>query len=418
LTTDAPDWRKSRLRRALTAAAQKVAEEWDQVLASAVGGLTEHPGRRLAAAEAALETFQKYCVELAQAHRGRLDHHAQKTQKAWQHLEDALAGCLAGAGGAWGFQALFFGNRSRRLLRVFMDHLAAFARQRLIEEVAGSAQQFFAILHGRLEDRLRELAFTRQRLRHLQECLESPAVDGDELAVTRYGTDTTLSHSPLPSAEAFWETIRQSATAHVVLPGGEDDLERAAGRFLSGLTIEHWTQLDQVLQDQVLGPLGGLQQACSACADLTRNLAAPLVDRAAACLGEHLPVMDVAQVQFTVAGERQMDVMAQARECLDRANPLVRGKDETNQQAFLLVPGSDAGKAFGDQSRKAIPRLNLVRVPGQADLMFCCEQGCLTVEDLQRLLGPCRPAYEALSGIPHSSPHARCDILDWVPLDP
>jgi hypothetical protein len=416
--SETPDWRKSRLRRALTAAAQKVSEQWDQELANVLWGLMEHPGRRVAASESALQTFQKFCVESAEAHRGRLEQQVQRSQKAWQQLQDALAGCLSGGGSGWGFQALFFGNRSRRLLRVFMDHLAAFARQQLAEEMAGSAQQFFAILHGRLEDRLRELAFIRQRLRHLQECLESPAVDGDELAVTRFGTEVTLSHSPLPSAESFWDAIRQSATAHVVLPQGENDLERAAGRFLGGINPEQWTQLDQVLQDQVLAALGGLHHACATCADLTRNLAAPLIDRAALCLGDHLPIMDVAQVQFTLAESRQEDIAAQARECLERAVPLVAGKDVANQQALLLVPTSEAGKTFGEQARTAIPKLNLVRVPGQADLMFCREQGHLTIEDLQRLLHPCRPAYEALAGVPHSSPHARCDILDWVPLDP
>ena len=36
-------------------------------------------------------------------------------------------------------------------------------------------------------------------------------------------------------------------------------LERAAGRFLTGLAPNVWSLLDQALQDQVLGPLGGLQ---------------------------------------------------------------------------------------------------------------------------------------------------------------
>src|SRR5262249_52156681 len=153
-------------------------------------------------------------------------------------------------------------------------------------------------------------------------------------------------------------------------------------------------------------PLGGLHQACTRCADLTRNLAAPLVDRAAAALGEHLPIMDVAQVQFTLAQSNQEDIAAQALSCLERARPLVSGKDESNQQTLLLLPASDAGKTFGDQARKANPQLTLVRVPGQADLMFCREQGFLTVEDLQRLLRPCRPAYENMAGVPQSSPHA------------
>jgi hypothetical protein len=416
---ETPDWRKSRLHRTLLAAAQKVAEEWDGNLAGVLWGLMEHPGRRVAAAEAALVRFQNFCEESLVAHAGRCEQQALRTQKAWKHLEEAFEASLAGTGGAgWGFQALFFGNRSRRLLRVFMDHLAAFARQRLAEEVAGAAQQFFAFLHGRLADRARELGFCRQRLRHLQECLESPAVDGEELAVTRFGTEMTLSHSPIPSAESFWEAIRQSATAHVVLPQGEEDLERAASRFLLGLNQDQWVQLDQVLQDQVLAPRDGLHHACVSCADLTRNLAGPLVDQAAQCLGAHLPIMDVAQVKLSSSETQAPELDAQTRECFDRAVPLVGGKDPANQQASLLIPGSEAGKTFGEQAKAAIGQLSVVRVPGQADLMFCREQGYLSMEDLQRLLGPYRPAYEALAGAPQSSPHARCDIVDWVPLDP
>jgi hypothetical protein len=415
--SETPDWRKCRLHRVLGTAAQRVAEEWDQQLIGTTWGLMEHTGRRLAAADSALARFQKYCVEASEAQRERLEQQAHRTHKAWQHLEQALAACLAGAGsGGWG--SLFFGNRARRLLRVFMDHLAAFARQRLTEEIDGSVQQFFAILHGRLADRSRELTFTRQRLRHLQECLDSPHVDGDDLAITRYGAEGSLGTSPLPSAEYFLETIRQSATAHVVLPQGEDDLERAGLRFLGKLNPEQWTQLDQFLQDRVLGPLGGLQNACATCGDLTRNLAVPLVDQAAACLSEHLPSMDVAEVEFALAETQQQDLAVQTRECYESACPLVCGSDPSNQQAHLLIPASEAGKAFGDEARKTLPDLRIVRVPGQADLMFCREQGYLSIEDLQRLLRPCRAAYEEMAGVPHSSPHARCDIVDWMPLDP
>jgi hypothetical protein len=416
---DVGEWKKNRLGRALGGAAQKVAEEWDRDLAATLLRLMDHPGRRVAAAEQAFTRLQKICVEASQSYRERLEQQTARTDKAWQYLEKALEACLGGGGGGgWGLQALFFGNRTRRQLRVFMDHLAAFARQRLAEEVVAAAQQFYASLHGRLSQRLRDLQFCRQRLRHLEESLDTPEVDGDALTVTRLGSDTPLGNSPLPSTETFWESIRQSATAHVVLPQGELDLERAALRFLGGLHPEHWTQLDQALQDRVLGKLGGLQNACSSCSDLARHLAAPLVDQAASSLGAHLAIMDVAQVQFSLAQTQNQDVASQTRQCLERAEPLVSGKDPASQQAFLLIPASEAGKQFGEEARKAVPEVKPVHVPGQADLMFCREQGLLTLEDLQQLLAPCRPAYETLANVPHSSPHARCDIMDWVPLDP
>jgi hypothetical protein len=62
--------------------------------------------------------------------------------------------------------------------------------------------------------------------------------------------------------------------------------------------------------------------------------------------------------------------------------------------------------------------LILVRMPGQSDLMVCREQGPLSVADLQRLFQSCRRAYDETAPVPTTSPHARFDILDWVPLDP
>ena len=88
------------------------------------------------------------------------------------------------------------------------------------------------------------------------------------------------------------------------------------------------------------------------------------------------------------------------------------------QHSFLLVPASEAGKEFAEQARQALPEVHLVNVPGQADLSFCREQAGLGVDDLERVLRPCRSAYVEMSAVPHSSPHARFDIQDWTPLDP
>jgi hypothetical protein len=88
------------------------------------------------------------------------------------------------------------------------------------------------------------------------------------------------------------------------------------------------------------------------------------------------------------------------------------------QTSFLLVPATDAGKTYADEAQRAVPDLQTVRVPGQAHLLFCREQGYLAAEDLQRMCQPCRKAYEDAILTPATSPHARFDILDWIPLDP
>src|SRR5262249_336211 len=106
------------------------------------------------------------------------------------------------------------------------------------------------------------------------------------------------------------------------------------------------------------------------------------------------------------------------KDYLERAVPLVTGKDPANQQAFLLVPASEAGRALGEGARAGRPGVKLVRVPGHADLMVCREQGFLGAEDLQHLLRLCHPAYAEAVTTPQTTPHARADILDWLPLDP
>ena len=57
-----------------------------------------------------------------------------------------------------------------------------------------------------------------------------------------------------------------------------------------------------------------------------------------------------------------------------------------------------------------LPELHQVKVPGQADLMFCRDQGTLGAQDLERVLKLSRLAYEASANNPQSSAHARFDI--------
>ncbi|MBY0525429.1 MAG: protein kinase [Gemmataceae bacterium] len=407
-------WRKSKLGRVLTQTTQQVAQEWDERLAKVAFSVMEHQGRRLASAEAVLQRFLKFCLESTHAPRQRLEQQSRRTEQSWYALGAALETCVAGGGGF-----SFFGGRSRKILRAFVDHATTFARQRLAEEVAAAGIQFFALLHGRLEERVREISFCRQRLRNLQEGLEAAPEEAESITAGRFAMDVTPgAATPVPSAEAYWEAIRESDTVYIVLPDGENDLERAADRFVQMLTPDQKGQLDQALQERVLTPLGGLHHICVSSGDLLRSLAGPLTDQAAESLGELLPITDVAEVESSAAAAGKSDIRSRALTHYTNAAPMVSGKDEGNQQAFLLLPASESGKSLGEQAKQAVPSLHLVRVPGQADLMFCREQGYLSAEDLQKLLGYCRAAYRDMSAIPNLSPHARFDITDWVPLDP
>jgi hypothetical protein len=203
----------------------------------------------------------------------------------------------------------------------------------------------------------------------------------------------------------------------VILPGGEEDIEEAARAFADSISDAQMLELDIALQEGVLGPRGGLRAACVAGGDINRYLSNPLLDQAVSYLGSQLPLTDVAEVGLAAANHTGDDLSAQIAECMSRATPLVSG-EPNRQHAYLLIPASSAGKALGEKVRTAHPKLKVIRVPGQAHLLFCREQDCLSAEDLPRIFDHCRPAYEAASTVPSISPHARFDIIDWVPLDP
>jgi hypothetical protein len=429
LSQEGHDWRKTKLNRALASAAQKVAEELEQQLSAQLLGLMQKPGARVASAEMALNTIQQFCQQQVMAQKQRLEQQAPRTAQAAQQLEISLEECATGGGGF----RLFAGRSNRRLLRSFMESLMQFARQRLAEEMIAACRHCFTAFSGRIQDRLRDLQFCRQRLKYLQASLEGPSPDdNDDVNTTRAVAETPLSRSPAPSTEAFYEGLRQSATARVLLPEGEQDLERAAIRFLQRIKPDEWVQLDRDLDEHVLQPRGGLHGSLMTNGDIGRQLTDPLLEEAISLLGQHLPIMDVAHILGREFGLVQPDgshngahptpagteLSVQIESYLDRAAPLLTEGTEKSRLSFLLVPASEVGRHLGEAVMKVLPDVKVVRVPGQADLMFCREQSCLSVQELHKVLQQFRGAYQSAAVTPANSPHSRFDIIDWLPLDP
>lgn len=415
--TELGEWRKTKLTRSLAAATSRIVEEWDQKLARELVLLTEMPGARLVAAEIAVERLQTWCQIVGDTQAASLRDQAALTTVTWHKLQAAIAECNNNQSGF----RLFGGNKKSRNIRNFLDLLGQYARHRLAEEILVATKNAYSGLAGKLADRGRDLTFCRQRLHYLMENLDFHRGDeDDEESLSTHAGELTPSHSPVTAADGLFDIIRQSATSRVVLPDGEDDLERAALRFLQTLKVEHWQLLDRELSERVLSPRGGLHSACINSGDLTKNLAIPLVREASVLLAQHLPVMDVADILLGEAGEtsRGETLSDQIKGYLDRADPLIQTKDHRHQRSFILVPASKAGRELAGKVEEIVKDVQLVKVPGQADLMFLREQGGLSAVDLHKLLRPCQAAYEAANGTPAASPHARFDVVDWLPLDP
>jgi eukaryotic-like serine/threonine-protein kinase len=393
--------RRSRLNKLLEEAIKRVADSWGNEFAESTRVLEEHPGHRIGAIDAALLKLSAWCNSAAAFAEKKVEQLGVRVGQARTDVQSALDACQAGSG-----SFSFFGGRSSRSMRHFLDQLRTYAHLRLQEDLADATARFYRVLRARIEDRVRELSYCRTRMDQLVQSLESP------LLSLPASSDTPISISE----EALQQTIRPTNTLQVVLPSGETHIERSAKKILAGMKPEDFDRLEVALQKLVLEPRGGLTALCSLNADMFRTLVAPMIEQATAFLSDLLPSTDVTEVESSSAKAKKVEIPARIQEYHKRSAAFV-GDPDTDEQTFVLVPESEPGKAFAEQVKKAVPSALMVFVNGAAtDLMFCREHGCLRTEEVVTLMSSCVPAYYQSLANAHTAPHARFDVTEWMPL--
>ena len=393
--------RRSRLSKALEESVKRVAEVWANEFTEVTRPLEDDPGRRLAAIEAALRRIAGLCVDAADAVDKRVEQFGVKCRQARTDAQSALDACAAGSG-----TFSFFGGRSGRSARHFLDQLRQFARLRLQEDLLDATARFYRVLRGKVEDRLRQISYYRTRLTHLVQVMESP------LLHLPAGSDTPVA---LPE-EALQQTLHPTNTLQVVLPSGDNHIDRSAAKVVKSVKPSDLVRLEHALQKLVLEPRGGLTAVCQTNTDMTRLLVAPMIEQTTAFLSDLLPVTDVAEVEVSTSQAIRVDLSARIRDYHKRAVPPCGGSAE-DEQTFVLVPDTASGKAFASQVRAVVPAALTVPVQGAAtDLMFCREHACLRTDEVLELVALCQPAYYAALASAHTNPHARFDVGEWLPL--
>ena len=210
--------RRSRTAKILDDAVARVAEMWGNEFAEVIRPLEELPGRRLGAIGTALNRLAVVCTEWATAAAARAQQVAVKARQAKSDVQSAHDVCQAGSG-----TFSFFGGRSGRSMRHFLDQIRAFARVRLQEDLADATAKFYRTLRLRVEDRLRELSYCRTRLDVLVQAMECP------LANLPVSSDTPVALSE----DALQQTLYPTNTLNVVLPAGDTHIDRSAARVVS-----------------------------------------------------------------------------------------------------------------------------------------------------------------------------------------
>ena len=394
--------RRGRVSKALDVAVGRAAEMWGNEFAALTRHLEEHPGPRVAAVERALRQLAHLCEDAAAAMDRKVEAFGVKSRQARTDVQSALDVCQAGSG-----SFSFFGGRSNRSQRHLLDQLRNFARLRIQEDLLDATARFYRVLKAKVEDRLRALSFCRTRLVHLLQTLESPLLN------LPASSDTPLALSE----EALQQTLHPTNTLQVVLPAGENHIERSAKTVVKSVKPEDLLRLELLLQKLVLEPRGGLTALCQVNADMLRTLVAPMIEQTTAFLGELMPVTDVTEVEAATSRVKKVDLSARIHDYHKRAEPPCRVGD-ADAQTFVVVPDTAAGKDYAGLVRQAVPNALTVPVQGTAtDLMFCREHGCLTPGELAVLLQLCLPAYYSALVSPQHSPHARHDVTEWMPLN-
>ncbi|HEY1188825.1 MAG TPA: hypothetical protein VGE74_14315, partial [Gemmata sp.] len=392
--------RRSRMSKVWDEAVKRLAEMWGNEFEAVVRPLEELPGRRLGAIGVALKRLAAVCGEWAAGADARTQQWEVKSRQAKADVQAAHDVCQAGSG-----TFSFFGGRSGRSMKHFLDQVRAFARVRLQEDLADATAKFYRALRTKVEERLGELAYCRTRMDVLIAAMESP------LANLPASSDTPVALSE----EALQQTLYPTNTLNVVLPAGETHIDRSARRIVKGTKPEDVLRLEIALQKLVLEPRGGLTALCLLNADMSRTLVAPMVEQTTAFLSDLLPVTDVTEVEVSASRARNADLPARIRDYYARATPPCGS--EAGAQTFVLVPDSESGKAFAGLVRKAVPSALTIPVNGAAtDLMFCREHGNLSPAEVAELLAACQPAYYQSLATPQTAPHARFDVAEWLPL--
>jgi hypothetical protein len=272
-------------------------------------------------------------------------------------------------------------------MRALMTALTHYTTFRAEEEAQTGAVRFFRKLKAGLEDRQREMSICRQRLTHLRRALEIPETAGASICGGR------------------------SPTVELILPDGGEEIEWSAKRFVETVPPAAIGKLDRVLQALVLEPRGGLFGACQKSGDFIQELADPLVDQAAAFLGQMLTMSDVAEFP-TQRGPNGEERLYRA---FQRAASMVSGASD-RERCYLLVPDTAGGEKVATVAGEKFPEATVLRASRSNEITFCRELR-LRASDVREAMQFCREPYEERSNRPAPSPHARFDVVEWLPLD-
>ena len=149
-------------------AAAKLAEEWDEVLTTRALDVLQHSGLRLGQRRSGDQEARGFLSDGYLQQTQAIDRQFDQVKPLRDGLATAQAQCASGGG----FK--LFGGGGPRALRAFVALLGQFARMRVAQDLLEAGLLFYRSLQGRLEDRIKDLAFSGNGSKHSNRCLPRP----------------------------------------------------------------------------------------------------------------------------------------------------------------------------------------------------------------------------------------------------
>jgi serine/threonine protein kinase len=353
-------------------------------------GICDHPGKRLGAAEEAINLATACLEEWLKGLEDQQDQVAIKLIDAVERIQQEFGECERA------YEKALRGSRPSQSQR----HLAAVALPERIHRFVIHRFQYISLqwaltvyrsLRGRLSDQKKEVGYCRYRLHQLHGMFEAGAAN---------------------------QTAQDCPSHSIMLPQGCQSLAESVDRCLQAVSDADWDRLDQEVQRAIAQEFRGLHHACTLSGHQhLERLRTVMLREAERFLDERLEFDDAAALLLacTPPGEPLDTELAtlHAEAAPEFTPDQIKGCRAID---VLCAPATPAGETLADAARRVVPGLRSLTDIDPEEILFYREVVGISIDSLPQF-GPIgRQAYESACAIEHFTPHSRIDVEAWRPV--
>jgi hypothetical protein len=346
-------------------------------------GLIDEPKFRLAGAEEAVAQLANAIDQVLKGHEPHYQVLARQAAEMHTRIHSLLFSLQKGS--------YWWGKRSKTASEL-AELLAVYPRLRLQFLLMHTTLAIYRNLQQGLQGQQREIAFCRGRLAEFFRQLGQ-------------------------AAAAEQQRLGEPAAGQYLLPPGCRTLADALQQIIAEIAPAEMLQLDETVQGEVHGWLKSLVHVCMSSSDLFSDLQNLICKQAEEFGNQRLGAADLVEIYRKQSGgvDQVLDDLAAA---FDHALPeLAPASAAAAEVRILAAPAGEAGERFRYLAGQALPQVQWLAATSTDELVLYREQPLQDLAELPQAGAAGRGAYDRLCRIDNFTPHSRCDIFDWRPLD-